>query len=101
MADRAALDGGIVEEELVVLRGDLAHDAPAAESVAGGGVKADQPRVHEVGALGEARVDLAHAGLGRLHLVEGKRQRYNLMGQPVGDDYHGIVIENGKKRIVK
>lgn len=33
--------------------------------------------------------------------VEGKRQRYNLMGQPVGDDYHGIVIENGKKVLVK
>ena len=33
--------------------------------------------------------------------VEGKRQRYNLMGQPVGDDYHGIVIENGKKILVE
>jgi len=33
--------------------------------------------------------------------VEGKRQRYNLMGQPVGDDYRGIVIENGKKILVK
>ena len=33
--------------------------------------------------------------------VEGKRQRYNLNGQPVGDDYHGIVIENGKKILVK
>ena len=28
-------------------------------------------------------------------------QRYNLMGQPVGNDYKGIVIENGKKIIVK
>ena len=33
--------------------------------------------------------------------VEVKRQRYNLMGQPVGDDYHGIVIENGKKILVE
>ena len=33
--------------------------------------------------------------------VEGKRQRYNIMGQPVGDDYKGIVIENGKKEVVK
>ena len=33
--------------------------------------------------------------------VEGKRQRYNLMGQPVGDDYKGIVIEDGKKILVK
>lgn len=23
--------------------------------------------------------------------------RYNILGQPVGDNYHGIVIENGKK----
>ena len=28
-------------------------------------------------------------------------QRYNLMGQPVGKDYKGIVIENGKKVIVR
>jgi len=28
-------------------------------------------------------------------------QRYNLMGQPVGDDYKGIVIQDGKKFVVK
>ena len=28
-------------------------------------------------------------------------QRYNVMGQPVGNDYKGIVIENGKKVIVR
>ena len=28
-------------------------------------------------------------------------QRYNMMGQPVGDDYKGIVIEDGKKRVIK
>lgn len=28
-------------------------------------------------------------------------KRYNLMGQPVTGDYHGIVIEDGKKLIVK
>lgn len=27
--------------------------------------------------------------------------RYNLMGQPVGDDYKGIVIQDGKKFVVK
>ena len=27
--------------------------------------------------------------------------RYNLMGQPVGDDYKGIVIQDGRKFIVK
>ncbi len=28
-------------------------------------------------------------------------QRYNLMGQPVGNDYKGIVIEDGRKIIVR
>ena len=28
-------------------------------------------------------------------------QRFNVMGQPVGSDYRGIVIENGKKRVIK
>lgn len=27
--------------------------------------------------------------------------RYNLMGQPVGDDYKGIVIENGVKKVIR
>ncbi|MBO4813566.1 MAG: SUMF1/EgtB/PvdO family nonheme iron enzyme [Muribaculaceae bacterium] len=27
--------------------------------------------------------------------------RYNVIGQPVGNDYHGIVIEDGKKSIIK
>ena len=75
VADRAALDGGIVEEELVVLGADLAHRAPAAERVSRRGVHADKGRVHEVRALGQAAGYLAHAALGRLHLVEGKRQR--------------------------
>ena len=28
-------------------------------------------------------------------------QRYNMMGQPVGPDYKGIVIENGQKRVIR
>ena len=28
-------------------------------------------------------------------------QRYNMMGQPVGKDYKGIVIENGRKIIMR
>lgn len=28
-------------------------------------------------------------------------QRYNIMGQPVAGDYKGIVIEDGKKRVIK
>ncbi len=27
--------------------------------------------------------------------------RYNVMGQPVGKDYKGLVIEDGKKMIVR
>lgn len=27
--------------------------------------------------------------------------RYNMLGQPVGSDYRGIVIEGGRKRIVR
>ena len=27
--------------------------------------------------------------------------RFNILGQPVDNNYHGIVIENGKKLIVK
>lgn len=33
--------------------------------------------------------------------VPGSGQRYNLMGQPVGPDYRGIVIVYGKKLIVR
>ena len=33
--------------------------------------------------------------------ASGNGQRYNLMGQPVGPDYRGIVIQNGKKILVK
>ena len=28
-------------------------------------------------------------------------QRYNLMGQPVGKDYKGVVVEDGQKRVIK
>lgn len=31
----------------------------------------------------------------------GKHQRYNVLGQPVDDTYRGIVIENGKKIMVR
>ncbi len=36
-----------------------------------------------------------------LNIDSNSGQRYNLMGQPVGKDYKGIVIENGKKIIVR
>ena len=28
-------------------------------------------------------------------------RRYNMMGQPVGQDYKGLVIEDGRKILVK
>ena len=41
-------------------------------------------------------------GVEDINVATAKRgQRYNLMGQPVGKDYKGIVIENGKKRVIK
>ena len=41
-------------------------------------------------------------GIVDLDAVQPKSgQRYNLMGQPVGKDYKGIVIEDGKKLIVR
>ena len=27
----------------------------------------------------------------------GRVERFDLMGRPVGDDYRGIIIENGRK----
>lgn len=33
--------------------------------------------------------------------VDNNALRYNLMGQPVDDDYRGIVIQNGKKVLTK
>lgn len=42
------------------------------------------------------------SGLNDIHATRPKSgQRYNLMGQPVGNDYKGIVIEDGKKFIVR
>ncbi len=41
-------------------------------------------------------------GVEDINAADRKRgQRYNIMGQPVADDYKGIVIENGRKRVIK
>ena len=41
-------------------------------------------------------------GIDDLNAAQSKTgQRYNLQGQPVGKDYKGIVIENGRKIIVR
>lgn len=40
-------------------------------------------------------------GIDEINAAAKNGQRYNLMGQPVGKDYKGIVIEDGKKIIVR
>ena len=40
-------------------------------------------------------------GISQLHTSAAKAVRYNLAGQKVGADYKGVVIENGKKIVVK
>ena len=47
-------------------------------------------------------VAIESSGIGEIPVDDGApRERYNLQGQPVGDDYRGIVIENGKKILVE
>ncbi len=44
----------------------------------------------------------SQTGIDEINATSDKSdQRYNMMGQPVGNDYKGIVIENGKKILVK
>lgn len=53
---------------------------------------------------GEVTISIYAPPTGITHLEHkqtGKGTRYNLMGQPVGSDYKGIVIENGRKIIVR
>ena len=40
-------------------------------------------------------------GIEEISDAAGPKVRYNLQGQPVGDDYRGIVIENGKKILIE
>lgn len=40
-------------------------------------------------------------GIRNVEADAGSHTRYNLSGQRVGQDYRGIVIENGRKRVVK
>lgn len=47
-------------------------------------------------------VAIESSGIDEIPVDNGApRVRYNLQGQPVGDDYRGIVIENGKKILVE
>jgi hypothetical protein len=50
----------------------------------------------------KAEFESTVTGVEDINVATTKRgQRYNLMGQPVAGDYKGIVIENGKKRVIK
>ena len=47
-------------------------------------------------------VAIESSGIDEIPVDDGApRERYNLQGQPVDDDYRGIVIENGKKILVE
>lgn len=50
----------------------------------------------------KAELESTVTGVEDINVATAKRgQRCNLMGQPVGKDYKGIVIEDGKKRVIK
>ena len=40
-------------------------------------------------------------GISKIETSAAKAVRYNLAGQKVGANYKGVVIENGKKIVVK
>ena len=45
--------------------------------------------------------DYITTGISKIQTSAAKSVRYNLAGQKVGADYKGVVIENGKKIVVK
>ena len=47
-------------------------------------------------------VAIESSGIDEIPVDDGApKVRYNMQGQPVDDDYRGIVIENGKKILVE
>lgn len=47
-------------------------------------------------------VAIESSGIDEIPVDDGApRERYNLQGQPVDDDYRGIIIENGKKILIE
>ena len=46
-------------------------------------------------------VDASATGISSVESKQQPSVRYNLAGQKVGADYKGVVIENGKKVVVK
>lgn len=46
-------------------------------------------------------VAIESSGIEEISGDEAPKQRYNLQGLPVGDDYRGIVIENSKKILIE
>lgn len=69
------------------------------------GVSIPAHKAYMKAASSAARLNLSFGAATGIHGVATARQaataRYNLAGQRVGDGYRGIVVENGKKHIVK
>lgn len=61
------------------------------------GASADEFFIDRIVLLGESAVSINDVE----NVVAKQNVRYNLAGQVVGSDYKGIVIENGKKRLIK
>ena len=97
-AHRAAGIVRRVEEELIILRGDLTHDASAAGRVRRGHVRAYKGGVGEVSAFGQAGVDLANTGGRKLLLVHPQRNRAGEAAHGVAGDADdavaGLILQN-------
>lgn len=59
--------------------------------------KSKQCRINSV----VVTVDASATGISSVETKQMPTVRYNLAGQKVGTDYKGVVIENGKKMVVK
>lgn len=59
--------------------------------------KSKQCRINSV----VVTVDASATGISSVESKQQPSARYNLAGQKVGTDYKGVVIENGKKMVVK
>lgn len=59
--------------------------------------KSKQCRINSV----VVTVDASATGISSVETKQMPAVRYNLAGQKVGTDYKGVVIENGKKMVVK
>lgn len=66
----------------------------------------ETPWISQVwGSKNQIKIEIENSGVTGIVDLDATQsksgQRFNLMGQPVGKDYKGIVIEDGKKLIVR